>query len=400
MRDAFICDAVRTPIGRLNGELATIRADDLAAIPIRALVERCPSVDWEAVDDTIIGCANQAGEDNRNIARMAVLLAGLPERVPGETVNRLCGSGMNAIGHCARAIRLGEADLMIAGGAESMTRAPYVMGKPQHGFDRAMALEDTTMGWRFINPQMQAEYGTHSMPETAENLAAERGISREDQDAFALASQQKAALAQESGRFAAEIVAVTVKPSRGETIIFDRDEHPRPTSSAALSGLRPIVRKDGTITAGNASGLNDGAAAILMASEAALKQHGLTPRARVLGMAVAGVAPRIMGIGPVEAVRKLLVRHGLSLKDMDVIELNEAFAAQVIAVLRDLHLDPADPRINPNGGAISLGHPLGMSGARIVLSAVEQLHRSRGRFALACMCIGVGQGIAVLIERV
>ncbi len=400
MRDAFICEAVRTPIGRLNGALATIRADDLAAIPIRALVDRCPSVDWEEVDDTIIGCANQAGEDNRNIARMAVLLAGLPDKVPGETVNRLCGSGMNAIGHCARAIRLGEADLMIAGGAESMTRAPYVLGKPQSSFDRTMALEDSTMGWRFINPRMLAEYGAHSMPETAENLAAERGISREEQDAFAFASQQKAAMAQSSGRLAVELVAVTVKPRRGDPVTFDKDEHPRPTSIDALADLRPIVHRAGTITAGNASGLNDGAAAMLIASEGAAKRHGLKPRARLLGMVTAGVAPRIMGIGPVEAARKLLVRHDLTFDDMSVIELNEAFAAQAIAVLRELELDPADPRVNPNGGAIALGHPLGMSGARIVMTAVEELHRSRGRFALACMCIGVGQGIAVLIERI
>lgn len=400
MRDAFICEAVRTPIGRLNGALATIRADDLAAIPIRALMDRCPSVDWEEVDDTIIGCANQAGEDNRNIARMAVLLAGLPDKVPGETVNRLCGSGMNAIGHCARAIRLGEADLMIAGGAESMTRAPYVMGKPKGSFDRTMALEDCTMGWRFINPRMLAEYGAHSMPETAENLAAERGISREEQDAFAFASQQKAAMAQSSGRLAVELVAVTVKPRRGDPVTFDKDEHPRPTSIAALADLRPIVHVAGTITAGNASGLNDGAAAMLMASEGAAKRHGLMPRARLLGMATAGVAPRIMGIGPVEAARKLLSRHGMTVEDMSVIELNEAFAAQAIAVLRELGLDAADPRVNPNGGAIALGHLLGMSGARIVMTAVEELHRSRGRFALACMCIGVGQGIAVLIERI
>lgn len=400
MRDAFICEAVRTPIGRLNGALGTIRADDLAAIPIRALMDRCPSVDWEEVDDTIIGCANQAGEDNRNIARMAVLLAGLPDKVPGETVNRLCGSGMNAIGHCARAIRLGEADLMIAGGAESMTRAPYVMGKPQSSFDRTMALEDSTMGWRFINPRMLAEYGVHSMPETAENLAAERGISREEQDAFAFASQQKAATAQSSGRLAVELVAVTVKPRRGDPVTFDKDEHPRPTSIDALADLRPIVHRAGTITAGNASGLNDGAAAMLIASEGAAKRHGLKPRARLLGMVTAGVAPRIMGIGPVEAARKLLVRHDLTLEDMSVIELNEAFAAQAIAVLRELELDPADPRVNPNGGAIALGHPLGMSGARIVMTAVEELHRSRGRFALACMCVGVGQGIAVLIERI
>ncbi|MBJ6121987.1 3-oxoadipyl-CoA thiolase [Sphingomonas mollis] len=400
MTDAFICDAIRTPIGRLGGSLATIRADDLAALPIHALMERNPRVDWQAVDDVILGCANQAGEDNRNVARMAALLAGLPDKVAGATLNRLCGSGLDAVGSAARAIRCGDADLMIAGGVESMTRAPYVLGKAQGAFDRAQALEDTTLGWRFVNPAMRAAYGVDSMPETAENVAAEWRVSREDQDAFALASQRKTAAAQASGRLAAEIVPVSVPQRKGEPILFATDEHPRATDPAALARLKPVVRADGTVTAGNASGLNDGAAAMLVASAAAATRHGLTPRARVIGMAAAGVAPRVMGIGPVAAARKLLARTGLAMADLDVIELNEAFASQAIATLRDLGVDPADDRVNRNGGAIALGHPLGMSGARITMSAVEELQRTGGRYAMAFMCIGVGQGIALLIERV
>lgn len=400
MTEAFICDAIRTPIGRLNGALSSVRADDLAAIPLKALMDRSPNVDWAAVEDVILGCANQGGEDNRNVARMAVLLSGMPHTVPAETVNRLCGSGMNAVGHCARAIRLGEADLMIAGGAESMTRAPYVIGKPQFAFDRGQKLEDTTMGWRLINPKLRAEYGTHSMPQTAENLATEWQISREEQDAFALASQRKTQAAQANGRLAAEITPVTITPRRGEPVVFDTDEHPRATDADSLARLKPVVSEDGTVTAGNASGLNDGAAAMLLASEHAAAKHGLFPRARVLGMAAAGVEPRVMGIGPVSAASKLLAQHSLTFDDLDVIELNEAFAAQALAVLQELDLDPHDPRINPNGGAIALGHPLGMSGARIVMSAVEELVRTNGRFALAFMCIGVGQGIALLLERV
>ncbi|MET3826672.1 acetyl-CoA C-acetyltransferase [Sphingomonas sp. PvP055] len=400
MTDAFICDAIRTPIGRLNGALASVRADDLAAIPIRALMARNAGVDWQAVDDLLLGCANQAGEDNRNVARMAGLLAGLPEQVSGATINRLCGSGLDAVGSAARAIRCGDADLMIAGGVESMTRAPYVMGKAGSAFDRSQKIEDTTLGWRFVNPAMQAAYGVDTMPQTAENVADDWGVSREDQDAFALASQTKAAAAQANGRFAAEIVPVTIPQRKGDPVLFDRDEHPRATSLEALAKLRPVVRADGTVTAGNASGLNDGAAAMLVASEAAARRHGLTPRARVVGMAAHGVAPRVMGIGPIEAARRLLSRTGIGLDQIDVIELNEAFAAQAIATLQDLGVDPADPRVNPNGGAIALGHPLGMSGARITLSAVEELQRTQGRYALAFMCIGVGQGIALLIERV
>ncbi|MFN3674446.1 MAG: 3-oxoadipyl-CoA thiolase [Sphingomonas pseudosanguinis] len=400
MSAAFICDAVRTPIGRLNGSLASVRADDLAAIPIRALAERNPKVDWQAVDDTILGCANQAGEDNRNVARMAVLLAGLPDVVPGSTVNRLCGSGLDAIGSAARAIRSGDADLMIAGGVESMTRSPYVLGKAQTPFDRAQKIEDTTLGWRFVNPAMRAAYGVDTMPETAENVAAEWKVTREEQDAFALRSQEKTAAAQANGRLAAEIVPVTIPQRKGEAIVFDRDEHPRASDMATLGRLKPVVRADGTVTAGNASGLNDGAAAMLIASEQAAVRHGLAPRARVVAMAAAGVPPRVMGIGPVLAARRLLARTGLRMADMDVIELNEAFAAQAIATLRDLEIDPADDRVNRNGGAIALGHPLGMSGARIAMSAVEELHRTGGRRALVFMCIGVGQGIAALLERV
>ena len=400
MTDAFICDAIRTPIGRLNGSLSSVRTDDLAAIPIRALMARNPHVDWQAVDDTILGCANQAGEDNRNVARMAVLLAGLPEQASASTINRLCGSGLDAVGSAARAIRSGDAELMIAGGVESMTRAPYVIGKAGSAFDRSQRIEDTTLGWRFVNPAMQAAYGVDTMPQTAENVADDWHVSREDQDAFALASQQKTAAAQQNGRLAAEIVPVTIPQRKGDPIVFGADEHPRATSLEALAKLRPVGRPHGTVTAGNASGLNDGAAAMLVASEAAAKRHGLTPRARVIGMAAHGVAPRIMGVGPIEAARRLLARTGIELDQIDIIELNEAFAAQAIATLRDLGVDPADPRVNPNGGAIALGHPLGMSGARIMMSAVEELHRTGGRYALAFMCIGVGQGIELLVERV
>jgi acetyl-CoA C-acetyltransferase len=399
MTDAFLCDAIRTPIGKLNGSLASVRADDLAAIPIRALIERNPGVDWAAVDDTLLGCANQAGEDNRNVARMAVLLAGLPEQVPGATVNRLCGSGLNAIGIAAQAIRSGDAELIIAGGVESMTRAPYVMGKSNSAFDRTQNLEDTTLGWRFVNPAMKAAYGVDSMPQTGENVADEWRVSREEQDAFALRSQQKAAAAQANGRLAAEIVPVTIPQKKGEPLVFAADEHLRATSLEALAKLKPVVRADGTVTAGNASGLNDGAAAMLIASEAAAAKHGLTPCARILAMASAGIAPRIMGVGPIEAARKLLRLGGLTIEQLDVIELNEAFASQAIATLRDLGLDPADERVNRNGGAIALGHPLGMSGARITMSAAEELHRTGGRYAMAFMCIGVGQGVGLLLER-
>lgn len=400
MTDAFICDAIRTPIGKLNGALSSIRADDLAAIPLKALMERNPGVDWASVDDCLLGCANQAGEDNRNVARMAVLLAGLPETVPAGTVNRLCGSGLNAVGLAAQAIRSGDAGLFIAGGVEHMTRAPYVLGKANAAFDRAQKIEDTTLGWRFVNPAMRHAYGVDSMPETGENVATEWKVSREDQDAFALASQQKAAEAQANGRLAAEIAPVAIPQKKGDAIVFDRDEHPRATSADALAKLKSVVRHDGTVTAGNASGLNDGAAAMLIASNAAARQHGLIPRARVIAMASAGVAPRVMGVGPIEAARKLFARTGLSAKNFDVIELNEAFASQAIATLRDLELDPFDPRVNRNGGAIALGHPLGMSGARITMSAVEELQRSGGRYALVFMCIGVGQGVGLVLERV
>ncbi len=401
MADAFICDAIRTPIGRFGGALAAVRADDLAAIPIRALAERNPKVDWQAVDDVILGCANQAGEDNRNVARMATLLAGLPKEISGSTVNRLCGSGLDAVGLAARAIRSGDARLMIAGGVESMSRAPYVMGKADTAFSRGQRIEDTTIGWRFVNPAMKAAYGVDSMPETGENVAQEWGVSREDQDAFALASQQKAAAAQANGRLAAEIVPVTIPQKKGEPIVFSADEHPRPeTTLEALARLKPVVRPDGTVTAGNASGVNDGAAAMLVASEAAAKASGLTPCARIVAMAAAGVAPRVMGVGPVPAARKLLALGGIGIDRLDVIELNEAFASQAIAVLRDLGLQPDDERVNRNGGAIALGHPLGMSGARIALTAAEELHRTGGRYAMAFMCIGVGQGIALLLERI
>jgi 3-oxoadipyl-CoA thiolase len=397
---AFICDAVRTPIGKLNGSLAAVRADDLAALPLKALMERNPQADWSMLDDVILGCANQAGEDNRNVARMAVLLAGMGESVPGVTVNRLCSSGLNALGMAAQAIRSGDADFLIAGGAESMTRAPYVMGKADSAFGRGQKIEDTTLGWRFVNPAMKAAYGVDTMPQTGENVAEQWQVSREEQDRFALASQEKAGAAQASGRFAAEIVPVTIPQKKGDPIVFDRDEHLRATSLEALANLKPVVKPDGTVTAGNASGLNDGAAAMLVAGEEAAKRHGLTPRARVIGMAAAGIAPRVMGAGPIEAARKVLARSGLTVDRLDVIELNEAFASQAIATLRDLGIDPADPRVNPNGGAIALGHPLGMSGARIAMSAVEELQRGGGRHALAFMCIGVGQGLALLMERV
>ncbi len=400
MNQAFICDAVRTPVGKLNGGLSAVRADDLAAIPLRALTARRPALDWGALDDVILGCANQSGEDNRNVARMAVLLAGLPETLPGATINRLCGSGLNAVGLAAQAIRAGEAELMIAGGVESMTRAPYVLGKAATAFDRAQALEDTTMGWRFINPAMRAAHGVDTMPQTAETVAEQWGVTREAQDAFALDSQAKAAAALASGRFEAEITPVSVPQRRGEPVVVSVDEHPRATTLEALSALKPVVREGGTVTAGNASGLNDGAAAMIVASEAAARAHGLTPRARIVAMAASGVAPRIMGVGPVETSRKLFARTGLTMIDMDVIELNEAFAAQALAVLSELGVDPRDPRLNPNGGAIALGHPLGMSGARIVMTAVEQLHRTGGRYALATMCIGVGQGVGMIVERV
>ncbi|WP_408587652.1 3-oxoadipyl-CoA thiolase [Novosphingobium sp.] len=400
MTDAFICDAIRTPIGKLNGALAAIRADDLAATPLRALMARNPGVDWARMDDVVLGCANQAGEDNRNVARMAALLAGLPETVPGGTLNRLCGSGLDAVGTAARAIRAGDADLMVAGGIESMTRAPYVMGKAAAAFDRAQKIEDTTLGWRFVNPAMKATYGVDSMPQTGENVAEAWGVTREDQDRFAFASQQKAAAAIAAGRFVSEIVPVAVPQRKGEPVVFAQDEHPRATSLEALARLKPVVRERGTVTAGNASGLNDGAAAMLVASNTAASTHGLVPRARIVGMAAAGIAPRIMGVGPVEAARKVLARAGLSVDNLDVIELNEAFASQAIATLRNLGIDPlADERVNRNGGAIALGHPLGMSGARIAMTAVEELHRTGGRYALCFMCIGVGQGLALLLER-
>ncbi|MFS0851726.1 3-oxoadipyl-CoA thiolase [Novosphingobium panipatense] len=400
MPEAFVCDAVRTPIGKLNGSLAGIRADDLAALPLKALMERNPKAEWQALDDVILGCANQAGEDNRNVARMATLLAGLPECVPGVTVNRLCSSGLNALGMAAQAIRSGDAQFLIAGGVESMTRAPYVMGKAGSAFGRDQKIEDTTLGWRFVNPAMKAAYGVDSMPQTGENVAEQYQVSREEQDRFALASQEKAARAQTSGRFAAEIVPVALPQRKGDSVLFEHDEHLRATSLEALAKLKPVVKPEGTVTAGNASGLNDGAAAMLVASEEAAIRHGLTPRARVVGMAATGIAPRIMGVGPVAAAQKVLARSGLGTDDLDVVELNEAFASQAIATLRDLGIDPFDDRVNRNGGAIALGHPLGMSGARIALSAVEELHRTGGRYALAFMCIGVGQGLAVVLERV
>ncbi|GAA5085306.1 3-oxoadipyl-CoA thiolase [Paenalcaligenes hermetiae] len=400
MSEAFICDGLRTPFGRYGGSLAQVRADDLGAVPLQALMQRYPQADWSQVDDVLYGCANQAGEDNRNVARMSALLAGLPIDVPGMTINRLCGSGMDAIGSAARAIRAGDAQFMLAGGVESMSRAPFVMPKASAAFTRDNAVYDTTIGWRFVNPLMQKQYGIDSMPETAENVADQFGISREDQDAFALRSQQRTAAAQAAGILAEEITPVTVPQRRGDALVVDKDEHPRETTLEALAKLRPIVRADGTITAGNASGVNDGAAALIIASEAAAKQHGFTPKARVVAMVNAGVEPRIMGIGPEPATRKLLALTGLTLDQIDVIELNEAFAAQGLAVLRGLGLADDDPRVNINGGAISLGHPLGASGARIVMAAVNQLQRSQGRYAICTMCIGVGQGIAILLERV
>ena len=400
MTDAYLCDAVRTPIGRYGGSLAAVRPDDLAAVPLAALKARNPGLDWALVDDLILGCANQAGEDNRNVARMAGLLAGLGVEVPGGTINRLCGSGMDAVGIAARAIKAGEAALIIAGGVESMSRAPFVMPKAESAFARTNAVYDTTIGWRFVNTLMKAQYGVDSMPETAENVADEFGVSREAQDRFAAESQRRASAAQASGRFAAEIVPVSVAQRKGEAIVVDRDEHPRETSVEALAKLKPIVRQGGTVTAGNASGVNDGAAAMIVASEAAAVRHGLTPRARILGTAVAGVPPRIMGIGPAPASMKLLERLGLTIGQIDVVELNEAFAAQGLAVLRALGLSDDAAHVNPNGGAIALGHPLGMSGARLVLTATEELVRSGGRLALCTMCIGVGQGIAMVIERI
>jgi acetyl-CoA C-acetyltransferase len=400
MPEAFICAALRTPIGRYGGALSSVRPDDLAAIPLRALRERHPGVDWAAVDDVVFGCANQAGEDNRNVARMAWLLAGLPQDVPASTINRLCGSGMDAVGIVARAIRAGEIDIGVAGGVESMSRAPFVMPKADAAFSRSNAIYDTTIGWRFVNPLMKQLYGTDSMPETAENVAAEYRIAREDQDAFGLRSQNRALAAQASGRLSREIVPVEIPSRKGESVVVDRDEHPRQTTLEALAKLRPIVKPDGTVTAGNASGVNDGACALILASEAAAQRHGLTPMARVVGVATAGCPPRIMGIGPVPASRKLLARTGVGLGQVDVIELNEAFAAQGLAVLRELGIADDDERVNPNGGAIALGHPLGMSGARLVGTAMHELQERNGRFALATMCIGVGQGIAALLERV
>ena len=400
MTEAYICDYIRTPIGRFGGALSPVRADDLGALPLKALMERNASVDWEAVEDVIFGCANQAGEDNRNVARMSSLLAGLPDSVPGSTINRLCGSGMDATGTAARAIRSGETALMIAGGVESMSRAPFVMGKAASAFSRDAAIYDTTIGWRFINPLMKAQYGVDSMPETAENVATDYKVNREDQDRFALRSQASAARAQEDGTLAQEITPVTIPQRKGDAIVVDRDEHPRATSMEALAKLKGVVRPDGTVTAGNASGVNDGACALLLANEASAKRFGLTPRARIVGMATAGVPPRVMGIGPAPASQKLLKQLGLSIDQMDVIELNEAFAAQGLAVTRQLGLRDDDPRVNPNGGAIALGHPLGMSGARLVTTAMYQLQRTGGRYALCTMCIGVGQGIALVIERV
>lgn len=400
MIDAFICDAIRTPIGRYGGSLSSVRADDLGAVPLKALMERHPGLDWSAIDDVIYGCANQAGEDNRNVARMSALLAGLPESVPGATINRLCGSGMDALGVAARAIKSGEAGLMLAGGVESMSRAPFVLGKSATPFARQAEIFDTTIGWRFVNPRMKAQYGVDSMPETAENVATEFNISRADQDLFALRSQEKAAKAQANGVLDEEITPVSIAQKKGEPLLVSRDEHPRATTLEALAKLRGVVSPTGTVTAGNASGVNDGAAALLLANEATAARLGLSPKARVLGVATAGVAPRIMGMGPAPASQKLLQRLGLSLEQIDVIELNEAFAAQGLAVLRALGLPDDDPRVNPNGGAIALGHPLGMSGARLVTTALYQLHRTGGRLALCTMCIGVGQGIAMVIERV
>ena len=397
---AFICDAIRTPFGRYGGALSSVRADDLGAIPIKALMERNPGLDWAAITDVIYGCANQAGEDNRNVARMSALLAGLPIEVPGSTVNRLCGSGLDALGTAARAIRAGEAGLMIAGGVESMSRAPFVMGKAETAFSRNAAIYDTTIGWRFVNKAMKEMYGVDAMPETGENVATDYKIEREAQDRMAFASQSKAAAAQRAGFFDAEITPVTIKQKKGDPIIVSKDEHPRETSMEALAKLKGVVRPDGTVTAGNASGVNDGACALLLASETEAARQNLTPKARVVGMATAGVPPRGMGIGPAPATQKVLALTGLTLDQMDVIELNEAFASQGLAVLRMLGLADDDARVNPNGGAIALGHPLGASGARLATTAVNQLHRTGGRYALCTMCIGVGQGIAVILERV
>nr|WP_172793436.1 3-oxoadipyl-CoA thiolase [Polynucleobacter sinensis] len=399
MATVYICDAIRTPIGRYGGSLSSIRTDDLGAIPIKALMERNPQVNWNEVDDVIFGCANQAGEDNRNVARMSSLLAGLSPNVPGATINRLCGSGMDAVGTAARAIASGEADLMIAGGVESMSRAPFVMPKAESAFSRNNSIQDTTIGWRFVNPLMKQAYGVDSMPETAENVADDFKINRIDQDRMALDSQNKAAAAQANGRLAKEIVPVTIPQRKGDPIVVSQDEHPRATTLEALTKLKPIVRADGTVTAGNASGVNDGACALLLASEDAVKKYQLTPRAKIIGMATAGVPPRIMGIGPAPASQKLLKRLGLSIDEIDVIELNEAFAAQGLAVLRELGVADNDQRVNPNGGAIALGHPLGMSGARLITSAVVELEEQQKRYALCTMCIGVGQGIAMVIER-
>mgnify|MGYP003471200598 FL=1 len=400
MNHAFVCDAIRTPFGRYGGALASVRTDDLGAIPLKALMARNPRVDWAAVTDVLFGCANQAGEDNRNVARMALLLAGLPQEVPGATINRLCGSGLDAVGSAARAIRSGEAQLMIAGGVESMSRAPFVMPKAESAFSRTNAVYDTTIGWRFVNRLMKERYGVDSMPETAENVAAEFGIEREAQDRMALASQLKAVAAQKNGFFEREITPVTIVQKKGDPIVVTKDEHPRETSLEALAKLKGVVKPEGSVTAGNASGVNDGACALLLASEGAAAKHGLTPKARVVGMATAGVPPRIMGIGPAPAARRVLELTGLSLAQIDVIELNEAFAAQGLAVLRELGLADDDPRVNPNGGAIALGHPLGASGARLATTAVNQLHATKDRYALCTMCIGVGQGIAVVLERV
>ncbi len=400
MTEAFICDAIRTPFGRYGGALSSVRADDLGAIPLKALMARNPKVDWQAVTDVIYGCANQAGEDNRNVAHMASLLAGLPIDVPGATINRLCGSGLDALGTAARAIKSGEATLMIAGGVESMSRAPFVMPKAESAFSRSNAVYDTTIGWRFINKLMKEQYGVDAMPETAENVATDYKISREDQDRMALASQLKAVAAQKSGYFDSEITPVTIAQKKGDALVVSKDEHPRETSMESLAKLKGVVRPDGTVTAGNASGVNDGACALLLADEATAARNGLTPRARVVGMATAGVAPRVMGIGPAPATQKVLALTGLTIAQMDVIELNEAFAAQGLAVLRMLGVRDDDPRVNPNGGAIALGHPLGASGARLATTAVNQLHKTGGRYALCTMCIGVGQGIAVILERV
>jgi acetyl-CoA acyltransferase len=401
MTSAYVCDAIRTPFGRYGGALSGVRTDDLAAIPIKTLVERNPTVDWNALDDVVYGCANQAGEDNRNVARMALLLAGLPKEISGSTVNRLCGSSLEALAVAARGIKSGEIDLVIAGGVESMSRAPFVMGKADAAFSRSMRIEDTTIGWRFVNPRMKAKYGTDSMPETAEIVAEEYKIARGDQDAFALRSQQRAAAAMKAGRLAEEIVAVSIPQKKGEDILVTVDEQPRPDSTLeGLGKLKGIVKPEGTVTAGNASGVNDGACGLLLASDSAVKKYGLTPRARVVAAATAGVAPRIMGMGPVPASRKVLAKTGMTIVEMDVVELNEAFAAQALAVLRELGLPDDAPHVNPNGGAIAIGHPLGASGARLATTAVYQLKRTNGRYALCTMCIGVGQGISVILERV